>query len=58
VAVFLLTTPTLPSPIKGEGARGRGKSHARRWCSVIGWWEEDCEIIITIVIVLLNFHRR
>jgi len=25
VAVFLLNTPTLPSPVKGEGIQGRGK---------------------------------
>jgi len=24
VAIFILNTPTLPSPIKGEGVRGRG----------------------------------
>jgi hypothetical protein len=25
VAVFILNTPTLPSPIKGEGIKGRGR---------------------------------
>jgi hypothetical protein len=25
MAIFILTTPTLPSPIKGEGEKGRGR---------------------------------
>jgi hypothetical protein len=39
MAVFILTTPTLPSPIKGEGTKGRGDSFVEEVVLVAGWWE-------------------